>query len=234
MSLKQFSSLLLTVSSLTLISCQSTPTTPTVPPAPSSSATESSPSTPSTPSSEATQASQATQFGARPIDRLLSSTNKSLSPEQIDSDVSQALDSLYANQPSAKELGQKAYGILVFPNIIKGGFMVGGQYGTGALRKGNTTEGYYKTVAASYGMQAGVQTYGYALFFMTKSALDNLNHKKGWEVGVGPSIVVVDAGFAKTKTTTTRQADVYAYIFDQKGLMAGLGIQGSKIYKINP
>ncbi|QWF72086.1 lipid-binding SYLF domain-containing protein [Methylomonas paludis] len=200
MSLKQFVSLLLTVLSLTLFSCQST---------------------------------KPTQFGARPAERLLSSDRAS-SPEQIDLDVTQALDSLYANQPEAKELGQKAYGILVFPNILKGGFMLGAQYGTGALRKGNTTEGYYKTVAASYGMQAGVQTFGYALFFMSQSALDYLHSSKGWEIGMGPSIVVVDAGMAKTMTTTTRKADVYSFIFDQKGMMAGLGLQGSKIYPIKP
>jgi lipid-binding SYLF domain-containing protein len=89
-------------------------------------------------------------------------------------------------------------------------------------------------VAASYGLQAGVQSFGYAMFFMTDSALNNLENSEGFEVGVGPSIVVVDAGMAKSLTTTTARDDVYAFIFGQQGLMAGLGLQGSKITKFNP
>jgi lipid-binding SYLF domain-containing protein len=71
------------------------------------------------------------------------------------------------------------------------------------------------------------------MFFMTPAALDYLNTSGGWEVGVGPSIVVVDTGVARTLTTSTIQSDIYAFIFDQKGLMAGIGIQGSKITRIN-
>lgn len=72
------------------------------------------------------------------------------------------------------------------------------------------------------------------MFFMTPDALDYLNNSAGWEIGVGPSIVVVDEGVAKTLTTTTAKDDVYAFIFGQKGLMAGLGLQGSKITRMNP
>jgi lipid-binding SYLF domain-containing protein len=88
--------------------------------------------------------------------------------------------------------------------------------------------------AVSYGLQAGVQGFAYAMFFMTDSALSYLENSAGFEVGVGPSVVVVDAGKAKTLTTTTGRDDVYAFIFGQKGLMAGLGLQGSKITKVNP
>jgi lipid-binding SYLF domain-containing protein len=102
------------------------------------------------------------------------------------------------------------------------------------VAKNGRTVAYYNTVAASYGLQAGVQSFSYALFFMTDDALKYLDKSEGWEVGVGPSIVVVDAGAAKSLTTTTAKSDVYAFIFDQKGLMAGLGLQGSKITKINP
>ena len=83
-------------------------------------------------------------------------------------------------------------------------------------------------------MQAGVQSFSYALFFMDNASLKYLNRSEGWEIGVGPSIVVVDAGMAKSLTSTTLQNGVYAFIFDQKGLMAGLGLQGSKISRINP
>jgi len=110
--------------------------------------------------------------------------------------------------------------------------MVGGQYGEGALMKEGKTIAYYNTVSASYGLQAGVQKYGYVLFFMTDSAWEYLNRSDGWELGTGPSIVIVDEGKAGGISTTTGRADVYAFMFDQKGLMGGLGLQGTKITKI--
>lgn len=156
------------------------------------------------------------------------------SAAELNRNSGKALNTLYAKNPAAKSLGAKAKGVLVFPSITKGGFMVGGQYGEGALREGNRTVGYYSSAAASYGLQAGIQKFGYALFFMTPSALDYLEKSSGWEVGVGPSIVVVDAGVAKSLTTTTAKSDVYAFFFNQKGLMAGLGLQGTKITRIHP
>ena len=110
--------------------------------------------------------------------------------------------------------------------------MVGGQYGEGALMKEGKTIAYYNTVTVSYGLQAGVQTYGYALFFMTDAAREYLNRSDGWELGTGPSIVIVDEGAAGGLSTTTARSDVYAFIFNQKGLMGGLGLQGTKITKI--
>jgi lipid-binding SYLF domain-containing protein len=130
--------------------------------------------------------------------------------------------------------GAKAKAILVFPKVTKAGLGVGGQYGDGALIKGGKTVAYYNTAGVSYGLQAGAQTYGYALFFMNDKALEQIDKADGFEVGVGPSVVVMDAGMAKTTTTTTMKDDIYAFIFGQKGLMAGLGIQGNKITKINP
>jgi lipid-binding SYLF domain-containing protein len=117
---------------------------------------------------------------------------------------------------------------------VKGGLIVGGQYGEGALRKGGKTVAYYSTGGVSYGLQAGAQSFGYALFFMTESSLKYLDRSDGWEIGVGPSVVVVDEGIARNLTTTTARDDVYAFVFGQKGLMAGVGIQGSKITRIHP
>ncbi len=154
------------------------------------------------------------------------------SAEEIRRDSAAALKNLYATEPVAKLLGEKARGILVFPRILKGGFMVGGQIGEGALHKGGKAVGYYNSVAASYGLQAGIQSFGYALFFMNEKALKQLDATRGFEIGVGPSIVVVDAGVAKTMTTNTLTSDVYAFVFGQKGLMAGIGIQGSKITRV--
>lgn len=144
-----------------------------------------------------------------------------------------ALQKLYANSTSAAMLGQGAKAILVFPNIVKGGFIVGGQFGEGVLFMNGKTAGYYNTVQASYGLQAGLQKYGYVLFLMDEAAIEWINKTGGWELGTGPSIVVVDVGKAKALTTTTLHSGIYAFFFDQKGLMAGLGLQGTKITRIN-
>jgi len=153
---------------------------------------------------------------------------------EINRGVDAALQELYATSPGARALADKAKAILVFPEIVKGGFIVAGQYGDGALRKGGKTVAYYRSLAASYGFQAGVQTFGYALFFLDDQSLSYLSKSRGWELGTGPSLVIVDEGFAKNLSTTTLQKGVYAFIFDQKGLMAGIGLQGTKITRIHP
>ena len=153
---------------------------------------------------------------------------------EISKNAHAALGSLYAKVDGAKALGAKAHAILVFPKVTKAGLGIGGQAGEGALIKGGKTVAYYRTAGASFGLQAGAQTYGYALFFMNAKALEQLDRADGFEVGVGPSIVVMDEGKAKSSTTTTMKEDIFAFIFGQKGLMAGLGIQGNKISKIDP
>ena len=152
---------------------------------------------------------------------------------EIDKDVDAALADMYRTVPNSRELASRARGVLIFPSIVKAGFLFGSQYGEGALRKGGRTAGYYNTVAASYGLQAGIQKFGYALFFMTDSALQYLDKSEGFELGTGPSIVVLDSGTARAFTSTTMKDDVYAVFFDQRGLMGGLGIQGSKITRID-
>src|SRR5262245_18367912 len=155
------------------------------------------------------------------------------SAAQIDSEVDGALGVLFRNNPEARVLNERAVGVLVFPNIVKAGFLFGAQYGEGALRQRGKTTGYYNTMAASYGLQAGAQKFGYALFFMSNSALQYLETSGGFELGTGPSLVVLDEGAARAPTTSTIQSDIYAIFFDQRGLMAGLGIQGSKISRLN-
>ncbi|MCC6073853.1 YSC84-related protein [Pseudomonas sp. GCM10022188] len=152
---------------------------------------------------------------------------------QLDKEAHAALQALYAKVPAAKVLGEKAKAILVFPSITKAGLVVGGQYGEGVLIQGGKTTGYYSTAGASYGLQAGVQKYGYAMMFMTDEAFQSLKKLEGFEVGVGPTVVVVDEGMARNATTSTMKEDIYAFVFSQKGLMAGIGIQGTKISKID-
>jgi len=151
----------------------------------------------------------------------------------LERDAARALQSLSANNNAAKLLKHKAKAILVFPSIVKAGFLFGGQAGNGVLTKRGQVAGYYNSLAGSYGLQAGVQVFGYALFFMNDEALSYLDRSGGWEIGVGPSIVVVDEGMGKSMTSTTITQDVYAFIFNQKGLMGGLGVQGSKITKLS-
>jgi len=150
----------------------------------------------------------------------------------IDQDAEAALNSLYSTSPGAKALGDKASGVLVFPSVTKAGFIVGAQGGSGSLFEKGKVTGHYETGALSVGLQAGVQSYGYALFFMTAEDLKYLKTSSGWSLGVGPTIVVADAGAAKDASTLTGKPGVYAFIFDQKGLMAGMGLVGQKITKI--
>ncbi len=152
----------------------------------------------------------------------------------IDAEVDTALNRLYQSNTAARNISEAAKAVLVFPDIIKGGFIVGGQYGKGALRIDGKTTRYYQTASASFGLQAGAQSFGYAMYFMTNSGLDYLRSSDGWEVGVGPSVVVVDEGMAKSLTTTTYKDDILVFFFNQKGLMAGLGITGTKISPYSP
>ncbi len=152
---------------------------------------------------------------------------------ELDKKVDEGMTRLLASSDAAKALAKGAKGILLFPSVKKAGFIVGGQYGEGALRINGATQGYYKTTAASFGLQAGGQKFGYAMFFMNEGAMKYLKESKGWEVGVGPSFVVVDEGIARSLTTSSARSDIYVFFFGQKGLMGGLGIQGSKITKID-
>ena len=151
---------------------------------------------------------------------------------KLDSDARAALTKLVANNAGAKALSAKAHAVLVFPSITKAGLVVGGQSGDGVLMKGGRTVAYYNTSGASYGLQAGVQKFGYAMFFMNERALQQLDKADGFEVGVGPSVVVADEGFGKSATTMNYDKDIYAFVFNQRGLMAGLGIQGNKITRL--
>jgi lipid-binding SYLF domain-containing protein len=150
----------------------------------------------------------------------------------LNADAEAALQSLYGNQPAAKALGDKASGVLVFPNITRAGFILGGSGGDGVLYKKGKASGYYSSGSASVGLQAGIQSFGYAVFFMTDAELKKFEKSSGWDIGAAPTVVLVDAGAAKDMNTMTLKSNIYAFIFDQKGLMAGLSLQGQKISKI--
>jgi lipid-binding SYLF domain-containing protein len=150
-------------------------------------------------------------------------------------DGTATLQALYAQVPLAKQLQPKVKAILVFPNVYKAGFLFGGHSGNGvALTADGRAVDYLNITSASYGLQLGAQKFSYALFLMSDVAIEHIKKTGGWEIGMGPTVVFVDKGAARTTTTTTLNKDVYAFIFNQQGLMAGLGLQGSKITRINP
>lgn len=142
------------------------------------------------------------------------------------------MSKLYQKYPEARKLEQKAVAVLVFPEVYKAGLMIGAETGDGVMRIKGKTVDYYNTSGVSYGLQAGAQKYGYALFIMTHDALKSLETAEGLEIGTGPSVVVMDDAMAKKTSTTTINKDIYAFIFNQKGLMAGLGIQGNKLTRL--
>lgn len=146
-----------------------------------------------------------------------------------------ALDQLYAQNPAARKLGRQSAGVLVFPRIYKGAFVFGAEGGNGALfDRDRRVTGFYQTAGASYGLQAGVEKFGYALFLVNRSDVRNLDSAGGWEIGTSPSLVVVDRGVAASLTTKTIEKGVYAFPFNQQGLMAGISLKGSKITRIHP
>lgn len=155
------------------------------------------------------------------------------SNQELTASARQSLKTLLDSHPKAAELRTKAKAVLVFPDILKAGLIIGGQGGNGVMfgPKGEVL-GYYNAAAISYGLQAGAQSFSQAMFLMTDDAISYLNRTDGWSVGVGPSVVVLDEGAAKSLTTTTAKSDVYAFIYGQSGLMAGLGVEGQKITRL--
>jgi lipid-binding SYLF domain-containing protein len=151
---------------------------------------------------------------------------------ELDRSARSVLSQLIASNANAKKLSEKAIATLVFPLVTKAGFIVGGQYGDGVLFRNGRPAAYYNTAGGSYGLQAGAQQFAYVLFFMKESALNALDSTQGFEIGVGPSVVLVDQGVASSTTSITAQDDIYAFITAQKGAMAGIGIQGNKITKL--
>ncbi len=168
------------------------------------------------------------------IDDIGNSVGIGLTAAEIDRKADIALNKLFKTSPTAVKLSKTAKAILIYPEILKAGMGIGGQHGEGALRKNGKTVAYYNTVAGSYGLQLGAQSFGFAMFFMDDASLKHLNSSDGWDVGVGPSVVLVDEGMARNMTKTTIENTVYVFTFNQAGLMAGAGIQGSKITRINP
>jgi lipid-binding SYLF domain-containing protein len=160
-------------------------------------------------------------------------STKASSQVQLEQDARAALNALYATSPHAKELAARADSVLIFPSVFKAGLLLGGSGGNGVLFSADgQVLGHYNASSLSWGLQAGAQSYSEAMFLMTPAAKQYLDSSEGWSVGMGPSVVVADAGAGADLSTTTARSDVYAFIYGQSGLMAGLGVQGQKITRL--
>lgn len=154
--------------------------------------------------------------------------------EKVSREAHASLNQLVNRSPAAAALASRAKGILVFPDVLKGGFIFAGTQGEGALIQGGETTGYYNVSGISYGFLAGVQIYSYALFFMSDADLAYLHRSEGFELGGGVSLVAAKAGVASSLTTTTVAKGVHSFFYDQQGLMGAIDVQGAKITRKSP
>lgn len=152
---------------------------------------------------------------------------------ELDASVAEALTAFEEQVDGAKVFLDNAAGYLVFPRVIKVGLAVGGEAGEGALISGGKTEGYYRTVAGSFGFQLGAQAKSIVIAFMTENSLNQFRNSKGWKVGVDGSVAIIDVGAGKSIDTTSIKDPVVGFIFGEKGLMFNLTLEGSKITKID-
>jgi lipid-binding SYLF domain-containing protein len=152
--------------------------------------------------------------------------------KEIDVSVDIALERFYKQVDGAREFAKSAKGILVMPNVKKGAFIVGGEYGEGALRVGGKTVGYYNTVSGSIGLQIGGEAKDIILCFMTAEALKNFGASKGWEAGVDGNVALITVGAGGRADTTTVKEPIVGFVFDVKGLMADVSLKGAKFSKI--
>ncbi len=153
---------------------------------------------------------------------------------EIDIKVDGTLAKFKQEVTGGAEFLKKAKAVLVFPDVVKGGFIVGGEYGKGSLRQGGNTLGYYSIASASFGLQIGAQAYGIVMVFLTDDALAKFRDSKGWEAGVDGSVAAAEWGAGKDINTQNYPDPIVGFVLDNKGLMAGITLEGSKISKIDP
>lgn len=154
------------------------------------------------------------------------------SKEKIDSGSQQALQALRQHAPEASDLLDNAAGVLVFPDVVKLGFGVGGQYGEGSLLVKGMPNSYFVTAGASFGLQAGAQVKSEVILFMTKDALRKFQNSRGWRVGVDSSVALIKLGAGGSIDTSTISEPVVGFIFSNEGLMYNLTMEGTKITRI--
>lgn len=146
----------------------------------------------------------------------------------------EALQELESREPRSRLFASHARAVLVFPAIFKAGLVFGGESGDGVLFVNGHAQGFYNLSGGTFGFQAGAEKFSYALFLMNDSALRHLRRSTGFDLGTGPSLVIINSGAAAEANSTTLTKDIYAFPFSTKGLMADLTLQGTKISHIHP
>ena len=164
---------------------------------------------------------------------LLSTFSMAEDPQVIDAKVNVALKT-FEKEKGATDFLSKAYAVLVFPSVIKGGFGVGGEYGEGAMRVDGKTIAYYNIASASFGFQIGLQKTSYLFAFASKEVLNNFMKSNGWEAGVDGAVTVAKWGAGKDISSISFEKPIYAFVFGAKGFMYNLTFEGTKFTKINP
>ena len=154
--------------------------------------------------------------------------------ERVNQAVDDALRTLYAHAAGARALRDRAKAVLVFPRVVKTGAASGERGGAGVLREHGIATGYYRSVGSFRGVEAGMESFGYALFFMSEAALDFLRKIDDWEIGTGPNVLVVDERAATEPSTAGARDGICAFVFDQKGLMTGIDVRGTRITRFRP
>lgn len=152
---------------------------------------------------------------------------------EIDVSVKATLDHFYDEFKEGKKLVRDAKGTLVFPNVFKAGFGIGGEYGEGALLIKGRTADYYSTAAASLGLQIGAQKKSIIVLFMQDEALSHFRASSGWKAGVDASVAIVTVGAGGAMDTSKLNQPILGFIFGQKGLMYNLSLEGAKFTKIH-
>jgi lipid-binding SYLF domain-containing protein len=153
--------------------------------------------------------------------------------QTIDAGVDQALSQLQREIPTSQGLIASAKGVLVFPSVLTGGFIVGAAHGQGALRKAGKTAGYFSTTAISVGLLAGAQSKAVFILFMTEDALARFEASQGWTAGVDGSVALITVGAAAQVTTQTGQQPIVGYVLTNAGLMANLSLDGTRIVRLS-
>jgi len=164
---------------------------------------------------------------------MLPVTTFAATAAEIDIKVDDTLKRFKQEVPGGDRFLAKAKGVLVFPNVIKAGFGIGGEYGEGALRIGSKTDSYYNTAGASIGFQLGVQSKSLVIVFLEDKALEYFQSSKGWEAGVDGSVAVVEWGVGEDINTINVEDPIVGFMFGNKGLMFNLTLEGSKFTRIS-
>jgi len=165
---------------------------------------------------------------------ILLSTNLIAKPAGVIEAEANAALAVFKTKPGAAKFLSQIKGYLVFPSVMKGGFVVGGEYGEGVLKINGQTKAYYSIASGSLGFQAGVQEASYLIAFVSQRALENFIKSNGWEAGVDGTVTIVNWGAAKDISSISYEKPIYGFVFDSKGLMGGISLEGTKFTKINP